>query len=155
MISSVPPRITHQPLDLPLVVAFARSPETILEQVVRLQLAETFVRWRCPSPRICATASFVLSYWRCRISINEARSDVLSWISRSLASIAILSLLKLRGEIRTSVSQRESSRRLGLPGVDDRHAKISEIAGVAGDYCEVVFECRGSNQTIGAIERSP
>lgn len=38
----VPPRITHQPLNLTLVVVFARSPETILEQVVRLQLAENF-----------------------------------------------------------------------------------------------------------------
>src|SRR5439155_9746676 len=36
----VPPRIADQPFDLALVVAFAGSAEPILEQVVRLQLAE-------------------------------------------------------------------------------------------------------------------
>src|SRR5437879_5505725 len=36
----VPPRIAYQPFDLALVVAFARPAEPILEQVVRLQLAE-------------------------------------------------------------------------------------------------------------------
>ena len=36
----VPSRIAHEPFDFALVVAFARSAETILEQVVRLQFGE-------------------------------------------------------------------------------------------------------------------
>src|SRR5204862_6631457 len=36
----VPSRIADQPFDLALVVAFARSSEPVLEQVVRLQLVE-------------------------------------------------------------------------------------------------------------------
>src|SRR5204862_2218797 len=36
----VPSRIADQPFDLALLVAFARSSEPVLEQVVRLQLVE-------------------------------------------------------------------------------------------------------------------
>ena len=46
----VPPRIADQPFDLALVVAFARSAEPVLEQVVRLQLGE------CPRPLALAVA---------------------------------------------------------------------------------------------------
>jgi hypothetical protein len=36
----VPARIADKPFDLALVVAFARSAEPVLEQIVRLQLGE-------------------------------------------------------------------------------------------------------------------
>jgi hypothetical protein len=36
----VAPRVSHQPFDLALVVALARSAETVGEQIVRLQFAE-------------------------------------------------------------------------------------------------------------------
>src|SRR5580704_17126088 len=58
----VPSRIADEPFDFALVVAFARSAEPVLEQVVRLQLGEPRVRYRLPSPRMLATAILVLSY---------------------------------------------------------------------------------------------
>ena len=43
-----PSRDLHQVLDLPLVVSLARSPKTLLEQVVRLQPRERLRLLPCP-----------------------------------------------------------------------------------------------------------
>ena len=58
----VAPRVAHQPFDLAVVVALARSSEAIGEQVVRLQLAEIRVLNRLSSPRMRVTASLRLPY---------------------------------------------------------------------------------------------
>jgi hypothetical protein len=56
----VPSRIADQPFDFALVVAFARSAEPVLEQVVRLQLVER-PRPLPLAPRMRATTILVLS----------------------------------------------------------------------------------------------
>jgi len=58
----VAPGVADKAFDLALVVALARPTEPVLEQIVRLQLAEHPRGWRSPSPRIRATAILVLSY---------------------------------------------------------------------------------------------
>ena len=56
----VAPHVADHPLDLPLVVALAGTAEPVVEEVWDWSSVKARVRLRRPSPRILATASFVL-----------------------------------------------------------------------------------------------
>ena len=84
----LPSRIANQPFDFALVVAFARSAQPILEQVVRLQLGETRACVaRLPSPRMRATAILVLSY-RIDFGTPPKNANARTWPSQKASVVS-------------------------------------------------------------------